>query len=166
MDDQVGNAANHAMEPAQRKITMSRVIREYSPDDLAGVLSAWESATVVAHPFLTEEFLDQERRNIPELYLPNAETWVAEEDGQVIGFIALIDNEVGAIFVNTEFHHTGAGRALMDKAQELRGSLEVEVFKENAIGRRFYFNYGFVLLEESIHEATGNALLRLKYTPA
>jgi len=53
----------------------------------------------------------------------------------------------------------------MDKAQELHGELEVEVFKENSVGRRFYAKYGFEELAESIHEATGNALLRLRFSP-
>jgi putative acetyltransferase len=144
---------------------MSRVIREYHGGDLTGVLCAWESGTAIAHPFLTEDFLEQEQYNIPNLYLPIADTWVVEDDGQVIGFMALLGNEVGAIFVNVESHHTGAGRALMDKAQDLHGELEVEVFKENSVGRRFYANYGFEELAESIHEPTGNALLRLKFSP-
>lgn len=144
---------------------MKRIIREYEHRDLANVLAAWESASAVAHPFLTEQFIDQERSNIPNIYLPNAETWVVEEGGQVIGFIALLGNEVGAIFVKPEFHGSGAGCALMDKAQELRGELEVEVFKRNKIGRKFYSGYGFELLAEKIHEQTGNELLRLKFSP-
>ena len=127
---------------------MNLIIRKYEDNDLTDVLSVWESASAVAHPFLTDEFLDQERNNIPNMYLPNAETWVAEEGGQVIGFIALIDDEVGAIFVGTEFHHMGVGRALMDRAKDLRGTLDVEVFKENKIGRKFYSGYGFELLIE------------------
>lgn len=79
---------------------MNRTVREYQADDLQDLLAAWESATRLAHPFLTDDFLDQERRNIPELYLPNAETWVVEQDQRVIGFIALLGNEVGAIFVD------------------------------------------------------------------
>jgi len=141
---------------------MNPTIREYRSEDLESVLTAWESASRVAHPFLSEAFLDQERYNIPNVYLPNAETWVAERAGQVIGFIALIGNEVGAIFVLSEFHGTGAGQALMDKAQELRGELEVEVFKANTIGRNFYDRYGFKLLREGVHEQTGHDLLRLK----
>lgn len=143
---------------------MNRIVREYRAEDLAAVLSSWENATRLAHPFLTDEFLDQERDNIPNLYLPNAETWVIEQAGQVIGFIALLGNEVGAIFVQPEFHGTGAGKALMDKGQELRGDLEVEVFEANSIGRHFYQRYGFTPLSESIHEPTGNALVRLQFT--
>jgi putative acetyltransferase len=138
-------------------------IRQYIDSDLAEVVSAWESATRLAHPFMTEEFLAQERKNLPELYLPNADTWVAEIDGAVVGFIALIGNEVGAIFVQPTHHGEGAGLALMNKAQEIHGELEVEVFAENTIGRRFYAKFGFKQLEEKLHEATGRKLLRMKF---
>ena len=145
---------------------MHRIIREYQPADLDDVLAFWESASRLAHPFLQEDFLEQERHNIPNLYLPNAETWVIEHEKQVIGFIALLGNEVGAIFVKPEFHGTGAGKALMDKARDLGGDLQVEVFEANSIGRRFYERYGFKTLLESTHEPTGNRLLRLQFITA
>ncbi len=143
---------------------MLSAIRKYRDSDLDDVLSSWENASKLAHPFLTEEFLDSERYNIPNLYLPNADTWVSEHNGEVIGFIALLGNEVGAIFVQPKFHGTGVGRALMNKAQELHGNLEVEVFEANSVGRKFYSSYGFELLSEKIHEETGNKVLRLKFT--
>ncbi len=149
---------------------MSRIIRKYKDEDLQGVLDSWESATKIAHPFLTKEFLAQEYYNISHVYLPNTETWVAEQDSQVIGFVALIDGEdganceIGAIFVKPDFQGTGAGKALMDKAHDLHGDLEVEVFKANSIGRKFYDRYGFELMSESMHEPTGNELLRLKFS--
>ncbi len=102
--------------------------------------------------------------HVRRVYLPNADTWVVETDGKVIGFIALIANEVGAIFVQPEFHGTGAGRSLMDKAREIHGDLEVEVFEANSIGRNFYSRYGFRFLCETNHQATGNKVLRLKLT--
>lgn len=139
-------------------------IRKYEGSDLNDVLSSWENASELAHPFLTREFLDLERNNIPNVYLPIADTWVSEHNGKVIGFMALLGNEVGAIFVQPEFHGTGAGRALMDKAQELHGDLEVEVFEANSIGRKFYSSYGFEPLSERVHEETGNNVLRLRFT--
>jgi putative acetyltransferase len=51
----------------------------------------------------------------------------------------------------------------MNKAQELHGDLEVEVFQDNTIGRKFYSSYGFKLISKKIHIETGNILLRLKY---
>lgn len=139
-------------------------IRQYENSDLDAVLSSWETATRLVHPFMTDEFIAQERINVAEIYMPNTDTWVIELDGQVKGFIALMGNEVGAIFLQPECHGQGAGKALMDKAQELHGDLEVEVFKENSIGRKFYSRYGFTQLEEKLHEPTGQQVLRLKFT--
>ena len=99
-----------------------------------------------------------------EVYMPNTDTWVIEVEGSVAGFIALMGNEVGALFLQPKYHGRGAGKALMDKAQELHGDLEVEVFKQNSIGRKFYSQYGFEYLEEKLHEPTGQQVLRLKFT--
>ena len=141
-------------------------IRQYEKSDLNAVLSSWETATRLAHPFMTDEFIAQERINVAEIYMPNTDTWVVDIDGNTEGFVALMGNEVGAIFLQPKHHGKGAGKALMDKAQELHGDLEVEVFKENKIGREFYSKYGFKQLEEKLHEPTGQQVLRLKFTAA
>ena len=139
-------------------------VRKYENSDLDAVLSSWETATRLAHPFMTDEFIAQERINVAEVYMPKTDTWVIEIDGVVEGFIALMGNEVGAIFLQPKHHGKRAGKALMDKAQQLHSDLEVEVFKENLIGRKFYSQYGFEHLEEKLHEPTGQKLLRLKFT--
>ncbi|MBL1259307.1 MAG: GNAT family N-acetyltransferase [Thiotrichaceae bacterium] len=139
-------------------------IRQYMVSDLDAVLDSWEVATRLAHKFMTDEFIAQERKNVADIYMPNTDTWVAEIDGEVQGFIALMGNEVGAIFLQPHCHGRGVGKTLMDKAQELHGDLEVEVFKENVIGRKFYSRYGFELREEKLHEPTGQQVLRLIFT--
>lgn len=139
-------------------------IRQYKETDLEAVLGSWEVATRLAHEFMTDDFIAQERKNVAEIYLPNTDTWVAVIDGEVKGFIALMGNEVGAIFLQPDCHGKGVGKALMDKAQKLHGELEVEVFKENVIGRNFYTRYGFEQIEEKLHEPTGQQVLRLKFT--
>ena len=127
------------------------------------MLNTWERANRLAHPFMTDAFIAQERYNIPNVYMPHAETWIIDQDGHVIGFLALIGNEVGGLFVDPAHHGTGAGFALMNKAKDLRGDLEVEVFKVNTIGRRFYDRYGFTLMHETMHEPTGQPVLRLRH---
>ena len=71
------------------------MIRKYEEKDLDDLLNAWAAASEIAHPFLPEEFLASERENIPNLYLPNAETWVLEAERKVVGFIALIGSARG-----------------------------------------------------------------------
>ena len=139
-------------------------IRQYVASDLGAVLDSWEVATRLAHKFMTDEFIAKERKNVAHVYIPNTDTWVVEIEGKVQGFIALMGNEVGAIFLQPDCHGQGVGKALMDKAQELHGDLEVEVFQKNSIGRRFYSRYGFENLEVKLHEPTGQQVLRLKFT--
>ena len=138
------------------------MIREYQNQDLDDLLDVWYRASLVAHPFFDDAFLNQERRSIAEIHLPAAETYVYLEDGRVVGFIALMGSEVGAIFVHPSLHGRGIGRALMDHARALCGELELDVFADNKIGRRFYNRYGFTQVGEEIHEPTGRRLLRMR----
>ena len=66
------------------------MIRPYSDHDLDELLDVWYRASVIAHSFLTPEFLQRERRQIAEQWLPMAETSVYEFDGRVVGFLSLI----------------------------------------------------------------------------
>lgn len=137
-------------------------LRPYRPADRADVLDVWARASAVAHPFLDRDFLEQERQNIADVHLPRAETWVWETEGRVVGFISLLGNEVGAIFVAPELHRSGIGRALLNRARALRGELEVEVFARNLPGRAFYETMGFELVHRKIHDPTGFEILRLR----
>jgi len=137
------------------------VIREYRAEDLQDVLAAWAAANAVAHPFLSREFLAKVRHDIANTYLPNTETWVWETEDRVVGFISMMGNEIGGLFIEPAFHRAGIGHALVDHVRETRDQLEVEVFKDNAIGRAFYAGYGFVLMQESVHDETGLDVMRL-----
>ena len=67
------------------------MIRTYQDRDLDELLEVWYQASLLTHPFLDETFLSQERENIAAVYMPMAETWVYVREGNVVGFIALID---------------------------------------------------------------------------
>ncbi len=138
------------------------MIRKYRNDDLEELLSVWKSASELAHPFLSKEFLALERSTIAEKHLPVVETWVYENEGRILGFVSLLGNEVGAIFVDPEHQRRGIGGRLMDKARELHGELELEVFKANGIGRAFYAKYGFEAIGERVDEEAGHEVLRLR----
>ncbi len=131
------------------------MIRRYEADDLGDLLDAWYEASRVAHSFLTADFLAQEQSRIERQWLPMAETWVYEKDGRVVGFVSLIGNEVGAIFVTPLHQGLGIGRALMDQARAAREHLDLDVFEANEIGRAFYDAYGFERTGERIDEETG-----------
>jgi len=138
------------------------VIRKYAPEDREAVLGVWYESARVAHPFWTPEMFDRERQAIAEQFLPHAETYVYERMGTVVGFISLLDTEVGGLFVMPRHHGEGIGRALMDQARVSRAHLELDVFEANVIGRGFYERYGFHVVGERVDKATGLRVLRLR----
>ena len=142
------------------KVT-NTMIREYQSEDADAVVSIWREATALAHPFLKPEFVAQETDNLRNIYLKFADTSVMEQNGTVVGFIALIEDEIGGLFLQPSFHGRGLGRTLVDHAVALKGPLRVEVFAQNAIGRRFYQKYGFADCGEYLHENSGEQTLKL-----
>lgn len=141
------------------------MIRKYEDEDIEAVVSSWRLSSELAHPFLTTAFLDQEDDNVRNVYLAFAETWVTEVNDQVVGFIALVENEIGGLFLDPTFHRQGLGKAMVDLAVAEKGALTVEVFKANTLGRRFYDGYGFKANEEFLHQASGQPTIRMSYTP-
>lgn len=139
------------------------MIRPYDPDDRDALLAVWRESAMVAYPFWTPAMFEQERRDITEKYLPVAETHVFEYSDAVVGFISLLGNEVGGIFVAPQYQGQGIGRALMDWARQSRDHLELDVFEANEIGRAFYAAYGFGVVGVRVEEATGERVLRLRF---
>jgi GNAT superfamily N-acetyltransferase len=120
-------------------------LRRYTAQkDLDRCMEIWRKASEVAHPFLDPATLDADSVVIRQTYLPAAEITVAERNDEVIGFIALLEQVIGGLFVHPSQHRHGAGRALIADALVRRGQLEVEVYEANAGARAFYTACGFV----------------------
>ncbi|WP_299936662.1 GNAT family N-acetyltransferase [uncultured Pelagimonas sp.] len=158
----VSNSKLASLAPAKRDIkTMIRPYHPTSDDD--AIVDIYLAASRQAHSFLSEEFWAKEAINVREIYLPNAETYVATQDDIVTGFIALLGTEVGGFFVNPERQSAGQGRALLAHALSKHPVLELDVFKDNPIGRRFYARFGFEELGERFDDYTQQQVIRLRY---
>jgi putative acetyltransferase len=137
------------------------MIREYQEADVEDIMEVWSRANAMAHPFLPVAFVTEVEHAIRNVYLGRAETFVQEKDGRVIGFIALLGNEIGGLFVDPSRHGRGHGKALVDHAVALKGPLKVEVFRDNAAGRRFYERFGFEFVADEFHEPSGHVNRRM-----
>lgn len=97
------------------------MIRKYKASDRDALLEVWRKASALAHPFLSEDFMAREAEYMRNVFRADGERWVLEENGQPIGFIALIDNEIAGLFLHPSFHGKGLGRAMVDHAVSLKG---------------------------------------------
>jgi GNAT superfamily N-acetyltransferase len=91
-------------------------------------------------------------------------TYVAVCEEQVLGFLSLNRHnpytaEIQIMAVRREFHRSGIGKALMEKAETICREISVEYLEIKTLGdsredmyyertRRFYFQCGFRPLEE------------------
>lgn len=119
------------------------IIRAYRAADIEDLSAIWFEASKAAHAFVGEARLREQRVLIETVYLPKAETWVATRDGAPAGFISLLDNFIGGLFVSPRHQGVGIGRLLISHALQLKGQLHLEVYTANAQAYSFYENLGF-----------------------
>ena len=129
-------------------------IRIATESDYLEIMRIWLEGSRLAHPFLDEEELAYQKEEIETKYLGEVEMWVAEtEEKQILGFIGLIDNFIGGLFVDPAHHTQGIGTKLVLWARELKKEpLEVDVFLGNEGARKFYNKLDFLTEFESIFD--------------
>lgn len=111
--------------------------------DTETLCNIWLDASLAAHSFIGRQRLIEQRALIREVYLPMAETWLVSRDGNTAGFISLVGNAIGGLFIAPDQQGAGLGRRLVDHAKTLRPTLTLEVYTQNRDAMQFYAAQGF-----------------------
>jgi len=136
-------------------------IRKYQAEDVEKVLDVWYDASIQAHSFISKEFWAAQKKDLREKYLPQAESWVAIEEGEIVGFISLLGDYIGGLFIAPNYQGRGIGKKLVAKALETRKTLEVGVYKKNVAATSFYKACGFEYVNEEFQPETGEIVLNM-----
>ena len=139
------------------------MIRKHKKEDLEHILEVWFHAQNGAHPFLDDDFVKQVKIDMRTKYIPDSETWVYEESGSIVGFVSMAENEIAGLFVTPNQHARGYGTQLVNFVAQSHKILEVEVFKDNKIGRAFYDKYGFETIKDYFEKNSKCQILRMKW---
>ncbi|HLT06469.1 MAG TPA: N-acetyltransferase [Cyclobacteriaceae bacterium] len=139
-------------------------IRKTTPPDNRRVTEIWLESSIPAHDFIPEQYWKQNEKIMEEHYLPLSEVYVAEENGHILGFIALIDQQVAALFVHPDHQGKGIGKLLLQHTQSLREVLELKVYQKNTKSLGFYLNKGFEIVAESLDPHTGEKEWVMQWT--
>ena len=123
--------------------TENTVIRAYEAADVEGLSRIWLAASSEVHAFIGEDRLREQQTLVETVYLPRAETWVAMRDGEQAGFISLMEDFIGGLFVSPRHQGYGIGRLLIAHALALKGQLQLEVYTANDRAYAFYRALGF-----------------------
>jgi ribosomal protein S18 acetylase RimI-like enzyme len=86
------------------------------------------------------------------------QVWVAEQGGNICGFIAIWqpDHFVHHLYVSSDWHGQGIGRALLERGLANTNSGSLKVATRNTAALAFYHRLGWQSTEESGHcDVTG-----------
>ena len=75
------------------------MIRKQQEKDIDEIINIWYKASGLAHPFLKTDFVEQVKKDLRDVYLPNAATWLYEDNHSVVGFISMLGNEIGGDYL-------------------------------------------------------------------
>ncbi|KJG54243.1 GNAT family acetyltransferase [Photobacterium kishitanii] len=132
------------------------MIRPLRTEDLHTAVSIWYSASIKAHNFISDEYWRSQKNNMRDLYLPNCDTWVFEDESSILGFISYYKGEIPAIFVDPSAQSQGIGTNLLNFLKQKYSKLNLAVYKENEKTHQFYIRHGFKDIEETVCEHTGH----------
>jgi ribosomal protein S18 acetylase RimI-like enzyme len=133
-------------------------IRPYESDDWQAIAAIHDAARLLELRLTVGE----------EAFLSLAETaeneglfsgklWVATEDDVVVGFVAVLDDEITWLYVDPARHRQGIGRALLAYAVGQCGPVaRTEALAGNEPALALYRSEGFEVVETKSGRLTGN----------
>ncbi len=134
-------------------------IEPFNTKYLADVISLWEESSRIAHPFISEIKRQQEKNEIENYLTEVANSYLYWNNEELCGFISMINETIGGLFIKPCYQGKGIGRALIDYVSKDFESLSVEVFKKNKGAIEFYRKCGFLEKSDFVTEAYGEVLV-------
>ncbi|OWR28496.1 GNAT family N-acetyltransferase [Saccharibacillus sp. O23] len=126
-----------------------------APEQFPRLARLWLDASLSAHDFIDAAYWIDNKQAMEQQYLPASEVYVCMENGEVAGFVAMVDQYLAALFVDPAKQGRGYGRMLLEHVKNERETIMLNVFAQNAGACAFYRRNGFEIEKEQIDEATG-----------
>ncbi|MEO6318721.1 MAG: GNAT family N-acetyltransferase [Acidimicrobiales bacterium] len=122
-------------------------IRRAAPEEAPAIADLFWRARLSAVPAIPPSVHpeDDVHTYVTTVLVPAKDTWVADDDGVVVGFMVLDPGWVDHLYVEPGRTGGGIGRQLLDVAKrEHPTGLDLWAFQSNTGARRFYERHGFV----------------------
>ena len=131
------------------------ILRRAIAQDAQAIAIVHRTAMRLSLGFLPElHTAEEDLRFFGERFLPANEVWVAEEEGEVVGYIGFDPDWINHLYLLPQAQGQGIGPKLLALALADRRPRRLWTFQKNARARRFYETRGFRLLE--LTDGSGN----------
>lgn len=135
------------------------MIRRLNRCDMGQVMQIWLNGNIEAHSFVPQEYWESNLAMVREQLL-QAEVFVYEENGAVLGFVGMQGNYLAGIFVEKSARSMGVGKQLLDYIKRIHPVFCLNVYQKNRRAVAFYQREGLIISAEGVDEGTG----KLEYT--
>lgn len=139
-----------------------REIRRMRPGEVDSVMLIWLQGNMDAHPFIAASYWQGNMAEVREAILA-AEIWVCA-DGDIQGFIGIVDGYVAGLFVRSDARGLGIGTALLSKARESSERLCLHVYKKNRAAVDFYLHNSFSICAMDVDGNTGEEEYEMQWS--
>ena len=132
------------------------LLRRARDADARAAADVWLRSFAAALPTVVRPRTDDDvREYFRDVVVPSRETWVAEEDGRIIGVMVLDGPLLAQLYLEPERRGRGLGDRFVALAKERSpDGLTLWTFQVNKPAHRFYERHGFLAAEST--DGSGN----------
>ncbi|MBO1298714.1 MULTISPECIES: GNAT family N-acetyltransferase [unclassified Enterococcus] len=133
---------------------MIKKVQKLDQQMMDRLLTIWLKTNVETHDFIDATYW-HEKKVLLKKELPKAEIYYYEIEGQIVGFMGIIDESyLAGIFVESMFQNKKIGQKLIEAAKKEKERIALHVYHKNQRAIRFYDRNGFRKVAEQIDEST------------
>ncbi|WP_368251267.1 GNAT family N-acetyltransferase [Enterococcus sp. 2201sp1_2201st1_B8_2201SCRN_220225] len=140
-------------------------IRQAQVTDMDHVMSLWLQGNLATHDYIPASYWQSQQTAAKEAML-ESQLWLYEVNGELLGFIGLMDNYLAGLFVTKLAQNQGIGGKLLRHSQGLHSELTLTVYQKNSRAIAFYQRHGFGIQESQLDLATQEKEYLMKWHQA
>jgi len=138
-------------------------IHKIEDKDVPEVVNLWYEASIRAHDFISSDYWQKGKDAMTEKYLPNSETYLAIERGEIIGFVSMKEDYLAALFIKADMQRNGIGKQLLNYIKNKRETIQLGVYKKNLKGVQFYLSQDFTILSEKMDNESHEFVVSMEW---
>lgn len=112
-------------------------------EEVPTLLEVWKSSSEGRRDLVSAADIDWMAQVLEAVYTGRVRIVVAEEAGNIAGFMVLDSERMHLLWVHHDWRQHGVGRGLLAEAQRQAPGLLVEANEQNLAGLAFYRSCGF-----------------------
>jgi putative acetyltransferase len=143
-------------------------LRPYQPSDEDATIALWQRTWQFAYPAIDfAQRVSWWRERWRNELVPKAEIMVAEQAGEIAGFVTMdASGYLDQLVVAPDQWGSGLADALVDEAKRISPKgVTLKVNADNVRAIRFYERNGFAHAGEDVNPSSGRPVLKMQWKP-